>query len=139
MAHSKTMTEAIHDNQQPGETMTEALARVRKPGQTMTEAIKEFQHPSTPAPQPPAKPTKPSNLAGTPAATTIALTWDADPFAKKYTVSISPAVTGYPKDVTDATDNITGLTASTAYTVKVKACNDGGCSADTQKTITTTA
>ena len=87
---------------------------------------------------PPAKPAKPTGLTESGVTKTeIKLDWGQTAHASKYTVSISPAVTGYPKDVSVNRETFTGLTAATAYTIKVKACNAVGCSADTQKTVTT--
>ena len=86
------------------------------------------------------KPTKPTALTSSAITQTgFKATWGAVTGADKYTVSITPTVSGYPKDVTTPTNTFAGLTAGTAYTVKVKACNSAGCSADTTKSITTTA
>lgn len=89
---------------------------------------------------PPAKPAKPTGLATSGVTKTeIKLDWAQTANASKYTVSITPAVTGYPKDVSVNHETFTGLTAATAYTIKVKACNAAGCSAEAQKTETTAA
>ena len=90
--------------------------------------------------QPPVvtKPAKPGTLTETGVTKTeIQLDWAQVADAANYNIAITPAVTGYPKDISVNTLALTGLTAATAYTIKVKACNTAGCSAATQKTVTT--
>ena len=131
------MTEKVHSIQKPGETMTQAVARVRKPGQTGTEAIHAIS--VTPPSNKPTKPGKPTVTLSDATATGLKATWGKIAHAEKYTVAISPAVTGYPKDVTVLTETFAGLTAATEYTVTVKACNTAGCSAVDSKKLTTAA
>ena len=90
--------------------------------------------------QPPAvtKPAKPASLTETGVTKTdIQIAWAQVADAANYNVAITPAVTGFPKDISVTDVHFTGLTAATAYTIKVKACNTAGCSVATQKTVTT--
>ena len=131
------MTEKVHSIQKPGETMTQAIARVRKPGQTGTEAIHTIS--GAPATPPATKPSKTTVTLSDATATGLKATWVKVDKANRYSVDISPAVTGYPKDVTTLTETFVGLTAATEYTVTVKACNTTGCSAPDSKKLTTAA
>jgi len=140
---AKTTTQAIHDNQQSGETMTACLHRLRDPNETMTHEARDLveaaNHPSNPNPPLP-KPAKPTGLTESGVTKTeIKLDWAQTANAAKYTVGITPAITGYPKDVSVTNETFTGLTAATEYTITVKACNATGCSANAEKKVTTAA
>ena len=74
-------------------------------------------------------PPAPSNLAATPAATSVALTWDALAGAAKYRVDYrEPGTESWmlvADDVTAATHTVPGLTCHSAYEVQVRAYGDG--------------
>ena len=137
-----TLTQAIKANQKPNETMTACLHRLRDTDETMThEAHDEAQAIDNPPVTPPlAKPAKPTGLTESGITKTeIKLDWAQTADAASYTVGITPAVTGYPKDVSVNNETFRGLTAATEYTITVKACNATGCSANAQKKVTTAA
>jgi len=139
-----TLTQAIHKNQKPNETMTQCLARLRDPDETMTHEARDLaiiaDGGGPVVPPVVTKPSKPTGVtASTPAADSIVFTWAVTAKADKYTVNVTPTVTGYPKDVTTETAALTGLTAATEYTLSVKACNTAGCSAATTAKATTAA
>ena len=141
MAKCKTLTQGIADERKPGETLTECIHRLQKAGQTMTEAEKDVACKTTPPPV--TKPKPVTNLLEEKAVTTdVHLNFGWSPSAGKgikYTVSVTPAVTGYPKDVVQSDAGFSGLTAATEYTVSVKACNTAGCSATVTAKATTKA
>ena len=98
--------------------------------------VKAYHKPKPPIP----KPATPKNLATSGVTETeIHLTWDAVVNASGYVVGITPSIAGYPKSVSTALDNITGLTKATAYTLTVKAKNASGVSADATKVVSTAA
>ena len=99
----------------------------------LEEVLKAYHQPPTVV-----KPAKPGTLTESGVTKTeIKLDWDQVADAANYNIAVTPAVAGYPKDISVNTLTLTGLTAATAYTIKVKACNSAGCSAQTQKTVTT--
>ena len=134
----KTLTQAIHDNQHADETMTECVHREAQAGETMTQCMARLAKSGGTQPPVVTKPAKPGALTETGVTKTeIQLDWAQVADAANYNIDITPTVTGYPKDISVNTLALTGLTAATAYTIKVKACNTAGCSAVTQKTVTT--
>ena len=90
---------------------------------------------TTPAPSKPAKVGTITETGVT--KTEIQLDWSQVANAANYNVDVTPAVTGFPKDISVNTLALTGLTAATAYTIKIKACNVAGCATATTKTVTT--
>ncbi|MDE0196098.1 MAG: cadherin domain-containing protein, partial [bacterium] len=74
-------------------------------------------------------PPVPTNLAATPAATSLGLTWDAVPGATKYQVDYRVAETETwttaANDVTTAAATLAELTCATAYEVQVRAYGSG--------------
>ena len=93
---------------------------------------------TTAPPTNPVIPTKPTGIQVQGVTQTeLELSWAPSAHANRYNVAISPAVTGYPKDVSVPNDSVTGLTAGQSYTIKIKACSPDGCSAVTSKSATT--
>ena len=80
-------------------------------------------------------PAAPANLAATPAATSLALTWDAVPGATTYQVdyrtSGAEAWTTAADDLTTAATTLAALTCGTAYEVRVRAFGSGAGYTDT--------
>ena len=97
-----------------------------------------FEGLTAPAPTNPVIPSKPTGIQVQGVTQTeLELSWVPSAHANRYNVAISPAVTGYPKDVSVPNDSVTGLTAGQSYTIKIKACSPDGCSAVTSKSATT--
>ncbi|MDE2904085.1 MAG: cadherin domain-containing protein, partial [Chloroflexota bacterium] len=80
-------------------------------------------------------PPAPTNLAATPAATSLALTWDAVPGATTYQVDYRVAETETwttaANDLTTAAATLADLTCATAYEVRVRAYGSGAGYTDT--------
>jgi len=141
-----TLTAAIHKNQNPNETMTQCLARLRDKDETMTHEARDLAiiadggGPVVPPVVTKPKPvTKLIEQVHVSTDTTLGFAWDASTGATKYTLSVTPAVAGFPKDTNQTEMDLTGLTAATEYTFSVKACNTAGCSANVSKKATTKA
>jgi hypothetical protein len=145
----KTLTAAITENQKPNETMTQCLHRMRDADETMTHEAYDLAKAGTPPPaHVPAPPTgfaKPTSSGIT--ATGAKISWKAptggDPVTG-YSVSVkkgATAIAGSPFAIAAGTLNkvLTGLTASTAYTVVVTATNADGSKAAPALTVTTVA
>ncbi|MCI2957287.1 alpha-amylase family glycosyl hydrolase [Agromyces atrinae] len=86
----------------------------------------------------PTAPAVPTELKAVPDITSIAVTWKASANATKYTVSYTTGSTTKTLESTTASATISGLTASTAYAIKVSATGTGGTSAYTSPVSTTT-
>jgi len=136
-----TLTEAIHKNQLPDETMTQCVKRLAKAPETLTETehrmVKDILNP------PLAKPSKPATLTkGAVTEDSIEANWTAPSSGgpvDHYAVDITPAISGYPRNVSGLTHTFSGLTAATAYTIKVKAVNTSGSSTNKTLSVTTSA
>ena len=145
----ETLTQAIHKNQKPNETMTQCLHRTRSKGETMTHQARDLAladaKPPVPQPVPPSGLAKPTSSAVTATAAKIAWTkpTGGDPVTS-YEVSVKTGgtdITGSPFTMSKntLTKSLSGLTASTAYDVVVKAINGAGATSSPKLTVTTTA
>ena len=145
----KTMTQVLADDAQAGETLTEVIKRNQQPGETLTETQHRMQETgggtTPPVTAPPTGFADPTASVIT--ATGFKITWVAPTggdAVTNYEVSVkagSTPITGSPFTMAGTTlsKTVSGLTASTDYTVSVKAINGDGNAAAGPVTVSTIA